>query len=66
MASTASLDRRAPFDSPYRHGFVRLAACVPQIALADPAANAAETLALVREGHARDVALMVFPELGLS
>lgn len=62
-------DRRAgaiPFASPYRHGFVRLAACVPQIALADPAANAAETLKLVREGHERSVALMVFPELGLS
>jgi NAD+ synthase (glutamine-hydrolysing) len=55
-----------PFDSPYRHGFVRLAACVPAIALADPAANAAETLRLVREGHERRVALMVFPELGLS
>jgi NAD+ synthase (glutamine-hydrolysing) len=55
-----------PFASPYRHGFVRLAACVPQIALADPAANAAETLTLVRQGHAQGAALMVFPELGLS
>ncbi len=55
-----------PFDSPYRHGFVRLAACVPRITLADPLANAAETLALLRRGHAKDVALMVFPELGLS
>ena len=45
------------FDSPYRHGFVRLAACVPQIALADPAANARETLALVGQGHERHVAL---------
>jgi NAD+ synthase (glutamine-hydrolysing) len=53
------------FDSPYRHGFVRLAACVPQIALADPAANAAETLKLLRDGHERAAALMVFPELGL-
>lgn len=54
-----------PFLSPYRHGFVRVAACVPQIALADPASNAVETLALVRQGHQRGVAVMVFPELGL-
>ena len=66
MPKTDRSQADIPFDSPYRHGFVRLAACVPQIALADPAANAAETLTLVREGHARDVALMVFPELGLS
>jgi NAD+ synthase (glutamine-hydrolysing) len=55
-----------PFASPYRHGFVRLAACVPQTSLADPAANAARTLELVRQGHDQAVALMVFPELGIS
>ena len=55
-----------PFDSPYRHGFVRLAACVPRITLADPRANADETLALLRRGHDQSIALMVFPELGLS
>ena len=55
-----------PFASPYRHGFVRLAACVPQTSLADPAANAARTLELVKQGHDQGVALMVFPELGIS
>ena len=55
-----------PFNSPYRHGFVRLAACVPKITLADPRANADETLALLRRGHDQSIALMVFPELGLS
>ena len=55
-----------PFESPYRHGFVRIAACVPSITLADPRANAEETLALLRRGHDDNVALMVFPELGLS
>src|SRR5215217_4854656 len=54
-----------PFLSPYRHGFVRLAACVPQIALANPDGNVEQTLALLRQGHERQVALMVFPELGL-
>ncbi len=65
MPKTSRTAADIPFASPYRHGFVRLAACVPQIALADPAANAAETLALVRQGHERGAALMVFPELGL-
>ncbi|MDP1629966.1 MAG: NAD(+) synthase [Caulobacter sp.] len=54
------------FASPYRHGFVRLAACVPQTVLADPAANARRTLDMVRQGHDQSVALMVFPELGVS
>ena len=55
-----------PFFSLHRHGFVRVAACTPRVELADPASNVAETLRLVREGHARDVDLMLFPELGLS
>ncbi len=55
-----------PFRSPYRHGFVRVAGCVPLTAVADPVRNAAETLALVERGHAEGVALMTFPELGLS
>jgi NAD+ synthase (glutamine-hydrolysing) len=55
-----------PFRSPYRHGFVRVAGAVPLTAVADPQANAAQTLALVQRGQDDGVALMVFPELGLS
>lgn len=36
------------------------------MAVGDPTSNAEETLALMREGEARNVDLMVFPELGLS
>ena len=54
------------FFSPYRHEFLRVAACVPRIEVGDPAFNAAETLDLAREGDAQKIALMVFPELGLS
>jgi len=61
----ASTPTPLPFLSPYRHGFVRLAACVPQIALANPAGNAQETLGLLKRGDEQRVALMVFPELGL-
>jgi NAD+ synthase (glutamine-hydrolysing) len=54
------------FFSPYRHQFVRVAACVPRVAIAEPAKNAAEALELVAAGGKQGVALMVFPELGLS
>jgi NAD+ synthase (glutamine-hydrolysing) len=54
------------FFSPYRHQFVRIAACVPRVAIAEPATNADEALALVAEGDKAGVALMVFPELCLS
>jgi NAD+ synthase (glutamine-hydrolysing) len=66
MPNSARESADIPFASPYRHGFVRLAACVPQTSLADPAANAARTLELVKQGHEQGVALMVFPELGIS
>jgi NAD+ synthase (glutamine-hydrolysing) len=49
-----------------RHGFVRVAACTPKVLPGDPGFNAAETLALAKEGHARGVDLMLFPELGIS
>ncbi|WP_043832194.1 NAD(+) synthase [Muricoccus aerilatus] len=54
------------FHSLYRHGFARLAACTPQVSLANPAANAEAVLAAARDLHARGVAVAVFPELGLS
>ena len=56
----------AEFFSPYRHGFVRIAACVPQVAIAEPGKNADQVLQLVAEGEKAGVALMVFPELCLS
>jgi NAD+ synthase (glutamine-hydrolysing) len=54
------------FRSIHGQGFVRVAACTPTLRVGDPAFNATETLALAREGHARHVDLMLFPELGLS
>ncbi|MCO6049094.1 NAD(+) synthase [Mesorhizobium sp. RP14(2022)] len=54
------------FFSPYAHDFVRVAAAVPRVNVADPAFNGAETLKLIERAHAERVALMVFPELGLS
>jgi NAD+ synthase (glutamine-hydrolysing) len=54
------------FRSLYRHGFARVAACAPVVALADPARNAASVIAMARELHEQGVAVAVFPELGLS
>lgn len=55
-----------PFFSPYRHDFVRIAACVPSTLVADPTFNLEQTLELLEQGDRDRVALMVFPELGLS
>ena len=55
-----------PFESIYRHGFVRVAAAVPQVRIGDPAFNAERSLALARLAHEQDAGLIVFPELGLA
>ena len=55
-----------PFPAIHSHGFVRVAACTPAVGVGDPGFNAAQTLALARDGHARGCDLMLFPELGLS
>jgi NAD+ synthase (glutamine-hydrolysing) len=57
---------KPPFGSIYRHGFLRVAAAVPRVHVADPAANAARTLHLAREAEEAGASLVVFPELGLS
>lgn len=49
----------------YSHGFVRLAAAVPQVALADPRQNASRTIELIQRAHRDAVAVVAFPELGL-
>lgn len=54
------------FYSIHAQGFVRVAACTPRVAVGDPGFNAAQTLTLAREGDARGVDLMLFPELGVS
>ena len=54
------------FWSPYSHEFVRLAGCVPGVEVGDAAFNVAQTLDLARRGDERKIALMIFPELGIS
>ena len=50
----------------YRHDFARVAVCVPEVRVADPAFNAARTIELLRQVVDRKAVIAVFPELGLS
>ncbi|HEY8881747.1 MAG TPA: NAD(+) synthase [Roseateles sp.] len=54
------------FDNLYSHDFARVAVGVPQCRVADPAFNAQQTIALLKDAAAEGVAVMAFPELGLS
>ncbi|RLK52797.1 NAD(+) synthase [Microbacterium telephonicum] len=55
-----------PFESIYRHGFARIAACTIPIAIADPTRNADAVLDAARACHDDGVAVAVFPELCLT
>jgi NAD+ synthase (glutamine-hydrolysing) len=55
-----------PFHSLYSHGFVRIAAAVPNVRIADPAFNAQRTVELAQQASDAHAALVIFPELGLS
>ena len=57
---------KAPFHSPYAHGFVRACVCIPRLRVADPDFNAAQTLELARQASQMGAAVALFPELGLS
>ena len=60
------LNDRLPFHNLYRHGFARVAMAVPRCRVADPAFNAAETIALLHDAARAGAVLVGFPELGLS
>jgi len=55
-----------PFDSLYRHGFVRIAVGTPRVAIAEPSINAAGIVELARRADRCGALLALFPELGLS
>lgn len=57
---------RDGFFNLYAHGFARVALATPEVRIGDPAANAAATLALMRQAARQKAIVAVFPELGLS
>ncbi|HXG04121.1 MAG TPA: NAD(+) synthase [Candidatus Binatia bacterium] len=56
----------AEFFNIYNQDLLRVAVATPAVRVADPAFNARETIALLREAHARRAVVVLFPELGLS
>ena len=50
----------------YRHGFIRAAACVPQLRVADPDYNAAKTIEMCRAAAENKALIAIFPEMGIS
>jgi NAD+ synthase (glutamine-hydrolysing) len=69
LAAQYRIERIEPFVSffnLYRHNFARVAVCLPEVRVADPAFNASTTIALLEEAGRRRALLALFPELGLS
>lgn len=55
-----------PFNNLYAHGFVRVAACAPVVAPAEPDKNADAILKFWREADREKAAVLLTPELSLS
>ena len=54
------------FYSIYRHGYIRVAVCVPHVRVADPEFNTTRTVGLASQAAAAGAAIALFPELGIS
>ena len=60
------MGNESEFFNLYRHGFIRVAVCIPEVKVADTGFNAGETIRLAREAADRKAIFALFPELGLS
>jgi NAD+ synthase (glutamine-hydrolysing) len=50
----------------YSHNFIRAAVAIPEVRVADPAFNAAQTISLVTQAADARAVLVALPEMGLS
>ena len=66
MHSTPSKTSATHFQSIYHHGFARIAACTPNVDLANPMANASHVISVLEQAHEQHVAVAVLPELCVS
>lgn len=57
---------RPPFDSPSRHGFVRVAVTSTPVSVANPMANASTLVEVIHKADKANVQVLVTPELGLT
>src|SRR5688500_17956249 len=55
-----------PCDSPYSHGFVRAAVCIPFVRVADPGYNLTRPLEPAQRASELGAVVALFPELGVS
>ena len=60
------IQSKPAFFNLYSHGFIRVAVAIPEVRVADPAWNAARTIALMGQAAEQQACLVVFPELGLT
>jgi len=49
-----------------KYGFVRVASCVPELKVADVTFNVEEIIRNIKEADAKEVAVIVFPELSVT
>ena len=49
-----------------KNGFLRVAACTPNVRVADPGKNAADILTSLQEACKEKVSVLIFPELSLT
>ena len=59
-------DNEKIFYNLYRHGFIKVAVCIPEVKVADTLFNAERTIMLAEEAAANDAIFALFPELGIS
>jgi len=60
------MENKGEFFNLYRHGFIRVAVGIPEVRVADPSFNAAQTIALMEKAERENAVLTLFPELGLT
>ena len=60
------MENNSDFFNLYGHGFIRVAACIPELKVSDPVFNAEKTLDLIDKAYENKAVLAVFPELGIS
>ncbi len=60
------MNKENQFFNLYNHDFIRVAAAIPRVQVADPAFNTAEMTALMQQAEHAHAALLLFPELSIS
>ncbi|MEA2102110.1 MAG: NAD(+) synthase [Thermodesulfobacteriota bacterium] len=57
---------KSGFFNLYKHGFVKVAVCIPEVKVADPGFNVDKTIESVHKAADNKAVLALFPELGIS